>query len=768
MHSSPLKTMPHPGSPRETGNASGRATIAAAPAMTPAFVPVRVTATGTAAALRRPPIADPTATVPQRPMNAPRVCPWVPPVFDPLITPLLAAVAVALFLTAGCGSQGGEVADEQGQRIVPLFDSRPSPADRRGTVILTPRDPVLARSRGTWTVTYTAEEPGIEVGGFVIFQVSPFWGWTHPQTQSPRYPGYVQVGCSAGDEGLEISTLQFHRVLVVLKGRGLAPGERMSFTYTDAVVDKYAEAEEVFQILVDADGDGHAATVPDCPTLRILPRPAVRLEVNVPCQAMPGEMIEVSVIPLDGMGNWALLPAGASCYVDVLRGSERLAALTIEAHRQPAGNDAIAEDDRAGGQIWRAACTLPEGEGVYFFEARALATASPPAAPQRNGVGPGGRVGPLDPEAAAAELKESMAGTPPLEGRSNPLLCRRGERRLHLFFGDIHGHSRLSDGTGTPEDYYRFARHVSGLDICALTDHDAYGTFPIQGQPWQRIVAATAAAHEPGRFVTFLGYEWTSWEYGHRNVYFSGDRGEIFSNLAEASRTPERLWRCLAPYEAMTIAHHTGGGPVAVDWSHAPGSQEPVVEICSIHGSSQSYGCRSAIYRPVEGAFVYDALERDYLLGIIGSGDTHDGHPGQRSAGAVTGGLFGVFAAALTREAVWEALRKRHVYGTSGKKIILFARVADAPMGSKVTWSRGTVPVAIRVVGCDVLQSVEVVRNGETVFSHPCGNEIEVSLLAEDMEPQPGTSWYLVKATQKDGHMAWSSPVWVTCERGTR
>ena len=34
-------------------------------------------------------------------------------------------------------------------------------------------------------------------------------------------------------------------------------------------------------------------------------------------------------------------------------------------------------------------------------------------------------------------------------------------------------------------------------------------------------------------------------------------------------------------------------------------------------------------------------------------------------------GALGVYSKALTREAVWEAFRKRQVYGTSGPKIIL-------------------------------------------------------------------------------------------------
>ena len=83
------------------------------------------------------------------------------------------------------------------------------------------------------------------------------------------------------------------------------------------------------------------------------------------------------------------------------------------------------------------------------------------------------------------------------------------------------------DGTGTPEDYFTFARDVAGLDAVALTDHDHWGAGrPLDGDPapWALIRETVARFHEPGRFVTLPGYEWTSILHGHRHVlYFEGD-----------------------------------------------------------------------------------------------------------------------------------------------------------------------------------------------------------------------------------------------------
>lgn len=628
------------------------------------------------------------------------------------IVPLLLAGILSLL---GCSEQPGQqappaVPDSGLPTVVPYLDVHPSAIDGQGTAVLHPAEPVPVSSVASFEITFTVGEAGIVRGGFVIFQVSPWWGWSEPQTQSPELPGYVEVATSFSDPGLEVATLPLSRVLVFSRQRAFRSGETITFDYRNARVDRFAEAEELFQIFVDADGDGHSACIASPPTLRILPRAAQRLIVNAPSQLQPGEHLEIRVAPVDGVGNWSHLPAGTY----TLRGTRDGQALS----------DVPMEVATAGKTL-----TFPftsDEEGIYFFD---------------------------------------VEGPMALRGKSNVALCQEGTRSLHLFFGDIHGHSRLSDGTGTPEDYYRYARQVSGLDVAALTDHCDFGTIPFKGPVWERIKKAANDAYRPGRFVTFVGFEWTNWEYGHRNVYYRGGDGPVYRSIDPESDTPQKLWRLLEPYEVMTIAHHTGGGPVPIDWEILPDEKECLVEICSIHGSSEHYGGEACIYHPVKGAFVRDALARGYRLGFIASGDTHDGHPGQRSVGALVTGLLGVYSPQLTREAIWEALRRRQVYATSGPKIILHFRVGNSPMGSEVSWpaAQGDLPIALQVVACEPIRSVEIIRNGEPVYQQP-GEGVWMQLLVEDPQPPAGTSWYYARVVQDDGNLAWSSPVWVEVE----
>jgi hypothetical protein len=596
--------------------------------------------------------------------------------------------------------------------IVPYLDCTPSEIDGRGRADIKPMGPFPAGSRVDFEITFTVGEAGIAAGGFVILQISPWWGWSQPQNLDPRGDGFTTVTPSFHDPSFQVTILSMHRVLVFSRERPMRNGETITFKYSNAKVDMYAEAEELFMFFVDADGDGHCQSILNPPTVRILARGAVRLNVAVPSRANPGETVRVTAVPLDAAGNWSTFPAGTF-------------TLTGTCDGKPLTKKGIDIKTAGKDKTLGFAYTLPR-EGIYFF---------------------------------------SVNGPSGLRGKSNVLLCRQGVPRLKLYFGDIHGHSRLSDGTGTPEDYYQYARDVSGLDIAALTDHVDFGLIPIKGKAWEGIKEAANNMYLPGHFVTFVGFEWTSWNYGHRNVYYRDGDGPVYRSIDPGSDTPEELWELISPYEAMTAAHHVGGGPVPVDWSIAPGSKEWLVEICSVHGSSEYYGCEAGIYRPQEGHFVRDALSRGYRLGIIASGDSHDGHPGQRSINARVNGVVGVYASELTREAVWEAFQKRRVYGTSGSKIILNFRVGDSPMGSQVSWakSRGPVPIAFRAVCCDDIDTVEIIRNGVPIFREK-GENIDgvfVILLIEDPEPQEGTSRYYARVLQKDGSMAWSSPVWV-------
>ena len=115
-------------------------------------------------------------------------------------------------------------------------------------------------------------------------------------------------------------------------------------------------------------------------------------------------------------------------------------------------------------------------------------------------------------------------------GQSNPSLPA-GADGLQLYWGDLHAqsehhvmHSQKMDfrqtgwskgiSCGTLDECYRYAREVSMLDFVAMTDQGACLT-----DAWEYCQEKVREYHQPGKFVTFKGYEAGS-PLGHRNVIY--------------------------------------------------------------------------------------------------------------------------------------------------------------------------------------------------------------------------------------------------------
>jgi hypothetical protein len=260
--------------------------------------------------------------------------------------------------------------------------------------------------------------------------------------------------------------------------------------------------------------------------------------------------------------------------------------------------------------------------------------------------------------------------------------------------------------------------------------------------------------------VTLLGYEWTSWIHGHRHVLYFRDEGRVLDSVDPAYESPRQLWDALAGEPALTFAHHSAGGPIATNWAIPPDPVlEPVTEIVSVHGSSEAPDTPGIIYDPVPGNSVRDALGRGYRLGFVGSGDGHDGHPGLAGLASPSSGLAAILAEEATREAVLEALRARRVYATNGPRILLRASLGGRAMGAVFEASRAGAAetLAVRVVADSPLERVDIVRGGRVMEPVACDGLGDFRF-ERPLEPLRAGEYLYVRAVQKDGGAAWSSP----------
>ncbi len=575
-------------------------------------------------------------------------------------------------------------------------------------------DSATAGRTGSFTVIYEAGPLGVAEGGTIGLQVSPFWGWSTPQVEHPYTSGYTEVEhAGPGDaDGLELGATTWGDQLlgITVSGRSLAAGERLRIRYgaepAGARVDRYAEEASRLWIAVDGDGDGVRALLEDSPTVRVRAGTPVGLIITVPGTMKPGASHRVTVAAVDASGN-ACKDFEGTLHLES-NGLELPAVVRVEP-----GDD---------GSV-RIPLHAPD-EGLF----RVRATASE---------------GPV--------------------GQSNPVLV--SDKVPRVLFGDVHGHTALSDGTGTPEDYFAYARDVAGLDFAALTDHDHWGMLFLDAHPamWEAIVAAVRRAHRPGSFTTLHGYEWTSWIHGHRHVLFFDDAPSLLSSVDPRYEDPRDLWDALRGRAALTIPHHTAGGPIPTNWSIPPDAEiEPLVEVASVHGVSEALDAPNAIYAPVVGTSARDALDLGYELGFIGGGDTHDGHPGLAHLASGQGGLVVALDTDSTRAGLLDAFRSRRVYATNGARTLLFTTLEGRPMGSRVAPTESG-RLVLFAVGDSPLQAVEVIRSGAVVERIPAPGEamVQTSL---DLENLTAGEYLYIRVHQRNGGLAVSSPFFVRDE----
>jgi len=192
---------------------------------------------------------------------------------------------------------------------------------------------------------------------------------------------------------------------------------------------------------------------------------------------------------------------------------------------------------------------------------------------------------------------------------------------------------------------------------------------------WAREIEFANRNYEPGKFTTFIAYEWTAMPFGanlHRNVIFKGNSAPYpFTSLD--SKDPRDLWDWLERIrkegdEALAIPHNANASNgLMYDWVDSSNSlgmnrayaaerqaNEPLSEISQTKGSSETCPMLSPndefanyeIYdfvaadrrhdsRP-QGSYLRDALSRGLVLqrqlganpfkyGFVGASDLHSG-----------------------------------------------------------------------------------------------------------------------------------------------
>jgi hypothetical protein len=572
-------------------------------------------------------------------------------------------MGMALRAVRGGGADGEAIPfariDQIARRWIRELRIKEGMPDAIGRLELDPPGPFTADQLVTVKQIYTVGSmPMAEGGGVIIANQSPvFTPKSRIQTDDPAGEGYVTARCSR--EGARL-------VLTEPWGTGM-----------DALTMRPVSAfrlEGATLVTGDTITVTYGDTTAGSPGLRIQPTSNSRviLPLYVDLEANGDRLSpEFPWFEVRGLAKTTFVNAVAP---SVVAPGERfeLAVRSEDRFKSPVGGAAPAYLVRLGGEV---IANIPAGDQAVSV-LRNLELASP-----------------------GVYRFEVQSADGRLRGRSNPVWVRP-HPSFRIYWGDTHGHIGFADGQGTIDGYFSFGRDVARLDFLTLSEHDIW----MDAGEWRALRRAAERYLDPGRFTPVAGYEWTteSDDGGHHNVYFRNPgRRELVRR--QLTRSLEELYaglRRLNHPEDVLVIPHTHE---PADWNRSDPDIERLVEMQSGHGSFEWHAVRY--------------LDKGLRVGFIGSSDNHAEHPGYSpSTNQQLGGLAAVMAAENTRDALFDALRARSAYATTGERIVLDADLNGVTMGNEVPAEERRV-IRCRAMGTEPIDAIDLIRNGDVVYS---------------------------------------------------
>lgn len=411
--------------------------------------------------------------------------------------------------------------------------------------------------------------------------------------------------------------------------------------------------------------------------------------------------------------------------------------------------------------------------------------------------------------------------------RSNPILVQsETSERQSIYWGDIHGHTLYSDGAGTLKHAFEFARNVALVDFTAVTDH--LTSFLKLGPVLRHYFRVAERHNDTGSFLTFPALEWSPGFLlsgkvsGHFNLYFK-DATSLTRPLKwkESSEIYEYMRK--GKKELLAWPHHTVKREFLTDWGFHREDLSPLVEVWSVHGSSETVKGDPEDPR-FKGYSIRAALTMGYRVGLMASSDTHDGRPGHpishtkanhvlgypyslsgnKMEHGHPGGIVGVYANELTRDAVFNALKTRKCYASSWvARPLMYFKVNGVAVGEqdsivKVPSKTAKRELSLLICADGVsmesnnpteIKKVEIFKNAKLWNSFPVNRPVFKETVTDDT-PIHGTNYatikkrgyafvskrsrkpierelgskyafYYVRMTDSKGRMAWIGPIWV-------
>lgn len=336
----------------------------------------------------------------------------------------------------------------------------------------------------------------------------------------------------------------------------------------------------------------------------------------------------------------------------------------------------------------------------------------------------------------------------------------------NFYFGQLHSHTNLSDGQGTPEEAYEWARDMANLDFFAVTDHSNWfdndtdrdnetitDVEQSTSEKWKRLNAVADEFNEDGRFVAIAGFEMT-WSgstggWGHINTFntpwfASRDVPEmdLITYYELLAQSPDSISQWNHPGETFGDFN---------DFSYYKPEFDDVIHLIEVGNGEGPVG-GPGYFRSYE--YYTRALDKGWHVAPSNNQDNH-----RREWGTANDARTVVLAPELSRESIYDAIRNYRVYATEDKNLEITYIVNDEIMGS-ILENPQNLRIHISAVDpdeSDSITKVSLIANGGIEVESKSFDSNEILW---NLELKPLYDYYYVRIEQEDGDIAVTAPVW--------
>lgn len=372
---------------------------------------------------------------------------------------------------------------------------------------------------------------------------------------------------------------------------------------------------------------------------------------------------------------------------------------------------------------------------------------------------------------------------------SAPIKCFP-EADKSIYWGLLHGESEKVDSLENIEACLRYFRDDKNSQFYATSSFESAEETP--NDAWKAISAQVAEFNEDFRFITFLGVQWfnDSPEEGLRQLIYSKDNKPTLRKKDMKTNTLKKIYKSHTPKELLSIPSFTMAKGFGTTFSDFDPDFERVVEIYNAWGCSECT-VKEGNLRPIsangkkgigelEKGSIRRALNNNLRFGFVAGGlDDRDiyGQCYESDQVQYSPGLTAILAIEQTRDALFQALVNRSCYATTGERIVLGFFIAGASMGSELN-TKAKPGLSFNrhitgfVAGTAPIKEISFIRNGKpfkTIQPKEAHYEFAIDdteLLSKILLPSPNPEkpafvYYYMRVLQEDGHIAWSSPIWI-------